>query len=140
MVPNILNAIRVDAFKMARSGNFANAEEIEAELQRRGYERAPVALLVGDAVPPGRLDRLAPLVAMVALGRGEQSADSFARRLPGLLPALAGRVHPPEEEQVAVGGEPDSAERDEEGDRSDDGRSRGLAHECLLPFARLSRR
>jgi len=56
MVPNILNAIRVDAFKMARSGNFTNAEEIVAELERRGYERARFAL--HDPTIRARLEQL----------------------------------------------------------------------------------
>jgi hypothetical protein len=44
MVPDNLNTIRVDAFKMARSGAFVNAEAILVELQRRGYQRTELAL------------------------------------------------------------------------------------------------
>ena len=44
MVANILNAIRMVAFKMARSGDFVNCQAIETELERRGYERVRLAL------------------------------------------------------------------------------------------------
>ena len=44
MVPNILTAIRVDAFELARSGHYANCHAIVVELERRGYERARLAL------------------------------------------------------------------------------------------------
>ena len=56
MVATPLNAIRVDAFKMARSGDFANAEAIVAELQRRGYVRVRLALQ--DPIIRSHIDQL----------------------------------------------------------------------------------
>jgi hypothetical protein len=43
MVAYTLSAIRVEAFKLARSGDFEDLGSIEAALERRGYERARAA-------------------------------------------------------------------------------------------------
>ena len=56
MVGNTLSVIRVEAFKMARSGHFDDVESIEAALEKGGYERAQAALR--DQVIRARINQL----------------------------------------------------------------------------------
>jgi len=56
MVANTLTAIRVEAFKMARSGHFPDVGSIETALEKRGYER--VRMAVRDGAIRAHLNRL----------------------------------------------------------------------------------
>ena len=56
MTTYLSNTIRVQAFEMARSGEFIDCEAIEAALEKNGVDNARVALR--DRVIRSRLDEL----------------------------------------------------------------------------------